>query len=154
MIKSFPQQLPKTALGLTHEPLIPVLHVDDDEDFLIISKRNLEKQGSFQIETALSVKEALEKIGQKSFDIIVSDYQMLGRSGLDFLKELKNSGNDVPFFLFMGESREEIAIEALNLGADRFFNKNGNPKLVYVELAHGIRELVKAKRAKKNANRI
>ena len=48
--------------------------------------------------------------------MIVSDYQMPTRSGLDLLKELRNRGNDIPFILFTGKGREEVAIEALNLG--------------------------------------
>jgi DNA-binding NtrC family response regulator len=148
MIKPIRHQLPKTSSGLTHEPLIHVLHVDDDENFLTCSKRNLEKEGRFQIETASSVKEAWEKTGQKPFDVILSDYQMPERSGLDFLKELRNYGNDIPFILFTGYCKEEIAIEALKLGADRYFSKNGSYESVYVKVAQGIRESVKARHAK------
>lgn len=144
MVESTAEQLPKTALGLTKDALIRVLHVDDDDDFLIISKRFLERQGSFQIETASSVNEALQKIRQKPYDVIVSDYRMFGRSGLEFLKDLRDSGNDVPFFLFTGECGKEIAIDALNLGADRYFNKNGNLEVVYVELAHSLKKAVKS----------
>ena len=148
MVKIDAKQLPTTNVDPAKETLMHILHVDDDDDFLIISKRFLERQGSFQIEAALSVKEALQKLGQKSYDVIISDYQMFGRTGLDFLKELRNRGNDVPFFLFTGERREEIAVEALNFGADRCFNKNGNYEVMYVELAYAIKEAVKAKRAK------
>ena len=66
MIESTVEPLLKTALCLTKDTLIRVLHVDDDDDFLIISKRYLEGQGSFQIETASSVNEALQKIKQKN----------------------------------------------------------------------------------------
>ncbi len=111
--------------------MIRVLHVDDNDDFLIISKRFLERQGSFQIETASSVKEALQKIKQKKYDVIISDYQMPEMNGLDLLKELRAGENDVPFILFTGEGKEEIAIEALNFGAYRYFNKNGTPEIVY-----------------------
>jgi hypothetical protein len=41
--------------------------------------------------------------------------------------------------LFTGKGREEVAIKALNLGADGYFNKQGSPETVYGELAHGIR---------------
>jgi len=145
----YSNMIESTAVDLPKETLINVLHVDDDDDFLIISKRLLERQGSFQVETVVSVKEALQKIMKKPYDAIISDYQMFGRSGLDFLKELRDGGNDVPFFLFTGERREEIAIEALNQGADRHFNKNGDSEVLFVELAYAIKEAVKSKRAKK-----
>jgi DNA-binding response OmpR family regulator len=147
MVESTTEQLPKTALGLTKDTLIRVLHVDGDDDFLIISKRFLERQGSFQIETASSVKEALQKIKQKKYDVIISDYQMPEMNGLDLLKELRAGENNVPFILLTGEGREEIAMEALNFGADRYFNKNGNPAILYRELVHILRKAVKAKRA-------
>ena len=149
MVKTNGEPSPTTTVYPAKEALTRVLHVDDDDDFLVISKRLLERQGSFQVESVLSVKEALQKIMQKPYDAIISDYQMFGRSGLDFLKELRDGGNDVPFFLFTGERREEIAIEALNLGADRHFSKNGNYEALFVELAYAIREAMKAKRAKK-----
>jgi PAS domain S-box-containing protein len=149
MLESSAEQLQKTPVSLTPETLIRVLHVDDDANFLKSSKRILEMEDSFQIKAALSVKEALQKIRQKPYDVIVSDYQMPETNGLNFLKELRDRGNDIPFILFTGKGREEIAIEALNLGADRYFNKHGKPKTVYGELAHSIITAVKAKRAEK-----
>jgi len=148
MVKTSAKPSPTTDSDPAKETMIRVLHVDDDDNFLIISKRFLERQGSFQVESVLSVKEALQKLRQKSYDVIISDYQLFGKTGLEFLRELRDEGNDVPFFLFTGERREEIAGEALNFGADRCFNKNGN-FVVYVELACAIEEAVKAKRAKK-----
>ncbi|MCW4015811.1 MAG: response regulator [Candidatus Bathyarchaeota archaeon] len=147
------EQLPKTELWLTNE-IIRVLHVDDDEDFLISSKRYLEKQGLFQIETALSVREAQQKIAQHQYDVIVSDYQLPEKTGLDLLEELRANGNDVPFVLFTGESREEVAIEAITRDVERYFNKNGNKNTLYVELAHSIKKAVKAKKAEKQLRNI
>ena len=97
--------------------------MDDNEDFLIISKRHLEQHGSFQIENVSSVKEAKQKIAQKQYDAIISDYQMPEKTGLEFLKELRDDGNEVPFIVFTGDGREEVAIEALNFGADRYSTK-------------------------------
>jgi DNA-binding NtrC family response regulator len=52
---------------------ILVLHVDDDPFILEVSKQILEFEGSFQVETASSVDEAMEKLGTPPFDAIVSD---------------------------------------------------------------------------------
>ena len=75
----------KTSAGPTKKALIRVLHVDDEAGFVKASKQILEMQSSFQVETALSVKEALRKIKHKMYDVIVSDYQMFERNGLDLL---------------------------------------------------------------------
>jgi len=79
--------------------------------------------------------------------VIVSDYIMPGKDGLEFLKELRDSGNTIPFIIFTGKGREIVAIKALNLGADQYINKIGKPEAVYSELAHGIRTVVKGKKA-------
>jgi PAS domain S-box-containing protein len=101
----------------------------------------------FQVETAVSVEEAMEKMKKKKYDAIVCDYVMPGKNGLQFLKELRDCGNKIPFIMFTGKGREEVAVKALNVGADRYFNKIGDPGTVYGELAHGISQVVESKRA-------
>jgi DNA-binding NtrC family response regulator len=140
--------LPNRRIGKTEAP-IWVLCVDDEAEFLESAKQLLELETSFQVDLACSVEDALEKMKSKVFDAVVSDYQMPGKSGLDFLKELRDSGNDVPFILFTGKGREEVAVKALNLGAARYFNKFGNPETVYCELVHGIRQAVAQRKVEK-----
>lgn len=135
------------VVDLTEKTPIRVLHVDDDAVFLKVAKQCLEMEGNLKVETASSVEEALEKMKKKTFDTIVSDYVMPGKDGLEFLKDLRDSGNDAPFIIFTGRGREEVAIKALNLGADRYLNKGGDPETVYGELAHSIVQTVSRKRA-------
>jgi PAS domain S-box-containing protein len=137
----------EAVLNVAKTKRIRVLHVDDDLTFLSISKQCLEKQGEIDVDTVSSVNEALGKLKKTDYDIIVSDYQMLGKDGLEFLKELRKKGNTVPFIVFTGKGREEIAVKALNLGALGYFTKQGQPETVYGELAHGIRQAVERKRA-------
>ena len=44
------------------------------------------------------------------------------KDGLEFLRELNASGNKIPFILFTGKGRDEIAVKALDLGAFRYLN--------------------------------
>ena len=147
MTESIIESSAEVALDVISKAPIQVLHVDDDSGFLKAAKQILEMQGNFQVETASSVEEAKERMKQKPYDVIVSDYIMLGKDGLEFLKELRDSGNNTPFIMFTGKGREEVAIEALNLGADRYFNKIGSPEAVYGELTHGICRVVERRRA-------
>jgi PAS domain S-box-containing protein len=126
---------------------IRVLHVDDDVTFLKIAKKCLEAQGQFQVDTTLSVEEALERLKKRVYDAIVCDYQMPGKDGLEFLKELRANGNNTSFIVFTGKGREEIALKALNWGADGYFSKHGEPETVYGELAHGIKATMEQKKA-------
>ncbi len=122
--------------------VIRVLHVDDDLSTLEISKQILLDIGSFEIDNACNVADAFKKLATGQYDIVVSDYEMPQKDGLQFLSELREKNNEIPFILFTGKGREEVAIKALNLGAGGYFNKQGSPEVVYGELSHGIKSVV------------
>lgn len=124
-----------------------ILHVDDDSDFLEVSKEIFELEGNFEVDTALSVDEACQKLDFMHYDAVISDYDMPKKDGLQFLKELREQKNEISFILFTGKGREEVAIKALNLGADGYINKQGGPETVYGELAHSVRQSVTRKNA-------
>ena len=127
--------------------VIHVLHVDDDPSTLEISKKILMDMGTFEIDNACRVDEALKKLSTGQFDVVISDYEMPQKDGLQFLKELREKNNKIPFILFTGKGREEVAIKALNLGADSYLNKQGDPETVYGELVHELTQSVKRKQA-------
>ena len=126
---------------------VRVLHVDDDVSFLEVSKRVLSMENNFEINDAESADEAFEKLEKQTYDVIVSDYEMPLKNGLEFLKELREKNIQIPFILFLGKEREDVAVKALNLGADRYLNKNGLPEIVYCELAHAINKIVEQKKS-------
>lgn len=134
------ESMAEVALDLSEKKRIRVLHVDDEPSFLKVAKQCLETEDQLQVDTASSVEEAMKKMKNRVYDVIVSDYQMPGKDGLEFLKELRHRGDTIPFIMFTGKGREEVAINALNLGADQYLNKTGNPETVYGELAHAIRQ--------------
>ena len=47
-----------------------------------------------------------------NYDVVVSDYEMPQKDGLQFLKELREQNNEIPFILFTGKGREEVAIQS------------------------------------------
>jgi len=134
----------KIMLGLSEK--IRVLLVDDDSDFLKITKQCLEMGQDLLVDTAISVDEALTKLEKEKYDVVVSDYQMPEKDGLEFLKDLRRRGDTIPFVMFTGKGREEVAIKALNLGANQYLNKIGETETVYAELAHSITEMAKVRK--------
>ena len=129
-----------------------VLYVDDENTLLEIAKLFLEKDKEFSVETLLSAEEALSLLKNSSFDAIISDYQMPGMDGIEFLKNLRSSGNTKPFIIFTGKGREEVVIDAINNGADFYLQKGGDPKSQFAELQHKIRQAVKRNRTEISLN--
>jgi PAS domain S-box-containing protein len=126
---------------------IRILHVDDDARFLDVSKDILMENGNFEVDGVLSVDEALKKMENHTYDAVVCDYELPLKNGLDFLKELRQQKSVIPFILFTGKGREDVAIKALNAGANGYFNKQGNPEVVYGELTYGIQLIVEGRKA-------
>ena len=118
---------------------IRILVVDDEPDLCDLSLEFLEFPGEIEVETANSVREARNALARKQYHVIVSDHQMPAEDGIQFLKSLRSAGDSTPFILFTGKGREEVAIEALNNGADAYLQKGGMPRPMYTELQHRIR---------------
>lgn len=128
-------------------PSISVLLVDDEPQLLELTKFYIEKTGEISAETALSARQASDMMAQKAYDAIVCDYQMPDMDGLEFLKALRNQKNDIPFILFTGKGREDVAIASLNSGADFYLQKGGDPISQFAELTNMIKAAVAARRA-------
>ncbi len=133
-----------------------VLLVDDEESLLEQAKLFLKKEDkSIQVEISSSPEKALKLLNNSEYDAIISDYQMPEIDGLKLLKTIKKERNkDIPFIMFTGKGREEVAIEALNLGADRYLQKGGSPKSQYSVLAQAIRQEVENWRREKELKSI
>ena len=129
---------------------ISLLYVDDEEVLLTLGKRFLERSNDFKVDTVTSAKEVLHSGSLHRYDAIVSDYQMPEIDGIEFLKAVRNQGNDIPFILFTGRGREEVVIEAINNGADFYLQKGGDPKSQFAELSHKIKQAVGRKKAEKD----
>ncbi|MEI6842679.1 MAG: PAS domain S-box protein, partial [Methanomicrobiales archaeon] len=122
-----------------------VLYVDDEHDLLDIGKVFLERSGDFYVTTIDSATAALDLISRERFDAIISDYQMPGMDGIQFLLEVRTKFGQVPFILFTGRGREEVVIQAINSGADFYLQKGGDPSAQFAELAHKIKSAASRK---------
>ena len=82
---------------------IQVLHVDDEPDFADLTRAYLEREDDrFTVETATSADEGLRCIDDDPPDCVVSDYNMPGTDGIEFLRAVRERFPDLPFVLFTG----------------------------------------------------
>ncbi|OPY37421.1 MAG: aerobic respiration control sensor protein ArcB [Methanoregula sp. PtaU1.Bin051] len=129
-----------------------VLYVDDEPVLLHLGKTHLELSGNLIVETAESAREAFNLLRHRTYDGIISDYQMPVMDGIEFLREVRALYHDIPFILFTGKGREEIAIDALNNGADFYLQKGGQTKSQYAELEHAVIHVIDRKQAREELN--
>ncbi|MFC7074809.1 PAS domain S-box protein [Halovenus rubra] len=126
---------------------IQVLHVDDDPSLTDLTATILEeKNEAFDLETASSVCEAERYLNREHVDCIVSDYEMPGQNGIEFLETVRESFPDLPFILYTGKGSEEIASDAISAGVTDYLQK-GSGTGQYTVLANRIRNAVEAYRS-------
>ncbi|MBW1728475.1 MAG: response regulator [Deltaproteobacteria bacterium] len=96
--------------------------VDDEERFLSTTKKLLEKKG-YDVVTALSGAEALEKIRIQNIHVVILDVKMPGMDGIAALKEIKRQFPLIEVIMLTGHATIESAVKGLKSGAIDYLTK-------------------------------
>ncbi|MHA2317545.1 MAG: response regulator [Candidatus Hodarchaeales archaeon] len=133
------------------EDVISVLHVDDEPSFLDLTQKYMQLIGDEKLKfyPISDPTKVFTKLKVRNIDVIVTDYQMPIMNGLELLNKLRESNNNIPVIILTGRGREEVAIRALNLGANYYMEKGGDMKTLFSELRHNLLQLVKHRRMEK-----
>ncbi len=137
----------------TSQRSIHLLHVDDDPDFADLTATYLERENDrFDIETATSADEGLQRIASRPPDCVVSDYDMPGASGIEFLEAVRDQHPELPFILYTGKGSEAVAGEAVSAGVTDYIQKQSGTDQ-YLLLANRIENAVTNYRSQQAAER-
>lgn len=101
-----------------------ILVIDDEEALCEILKYNLEKEG-YEVDTAYSAEEALEK-DLTVYSLLIVDIMMERLSGFDFAKQVRWDGSpteSVPIIFCSALNGEDDTVMGLNIGADDYITK-------------------------------
>jgi DNA-binding NtrC family response regulator len=132
---------------------IRVLHVDDEPEFRRLAAELLERKDErMTVETAGDAEEALDRLAEDTFDCVVSDYDMPGRDGIEFLEAVRETHSNLPFVLFTGKGSETIAAEAISAGVSDYLRKGAGADQFTV-LANRIDNLVSQREAEAEVTR-
>ncbi|PSQ49557.1 hypothetical protein BRD19_03775 [Halobacteriales archaeon SW_7_65_23] len=125
---------------------IRVLHVDDDPDFGKLTTTVLEREDEqVTVETATNASDGLDMLGDERYDAVVSDYDIPGANGIEFLEQVRAVYPDLPFVLFTGKGSETVASEAISAGVTDYLQKRGGTEQ-YELLLNRIRNAVEGYR--------
>ncbi|OYR83716.1 histidine kinase, partial [Halorubrum sp. E3] len=134
---------------------IRVLHVDDDPDLAEITASFLEREDPrIAVETASNADEGLERLddAEAEFDCIVSDHDMPGPDGIEFLEAVRERDPDLPFILYTGKGSESVASEAISAGVTDYLQKGGGTEQ-YEILANRVVGAAEKRRIEREADR-
>jgi two-component system, NtrC family, response regulator PilR len=99
-----------------------LLIIDDEPSLCQLLEIAFRKEG-YKVETTTSGKSAIQKIDSQAHDLIISDIRMPDISGIDLLKHARQYHSSAGFILITAVPAVETAIQALNLGANRYVVK-------------------------------
>lgn len=121
---------------------IDVLHVDDEPEVADLAAEFIETQDKrFDIDTATSANEAIDRLPNNGYDCIVSDFDMPGQDGIEFLEPVLANFHELPFVLYTGNGSEEVASEAIAAGVTDYLQK-GTGTSHYEVLGNRLRNTV------------
>jgi DNA-binding NtrC family response regulator len=99
-----------------------ILILDDEP---IVSKRlkpSLEKKG-YEVETFTVSLDALKRVRERDFDIVITDLKMEGLSGMEFMSEVKQQSPETEVIIITGFATMDTAKESFNKGVFDFLAK-------------------------------
>jgi PAS domain S-box-containing protein len=111
-------------LTLENTSPIRVLIVDDEPGLAEAAAGFIERfDPSLDVITERTAEAGLEQLETKRIDCVVSDYEMPGSDGIEFLRAVREEYPTLPFILFTGEGSEKLASEAIGAGVTDYLRK-------------------------------
>src|SRR4030043_531168 len=100
-----------------------ILVVDDEAPVREILKKGLSQMGGFSVEVARNGLEAIEKIENDVFDLVLTDVKMPEMDGIELLKIIKGTRPELMVIMMTAYGSIETAVEAMKVGADDYITK-------------------------------
>jgi len=107
---------------------MPILVVDDYKTMVRIIRNLLKQLGFNNVDDAADGVEALSKLREKKYGLVISDWNMEPMTGYELLKEVRSddSLNRTPFIMVTAESKTENVIAAKKAGVNNYIVKPFN----------------------------
>lgn len=102
-----------------------VLLVEDNDDLARLLQRRFGERADWSLERARSREEALPRIQGDRFDCVVLDHRLPDGTGLDLIPVIRASAPETPVLFLTAHGSEDIALQALSLGASDYMQKDG-----------------------------
>jgi diadenylate cyclase len=138
--------------------MFSVLFVDDTSDLLIRIRTSLEKSGEMRVDYAHSLKQATEKLKNRSYDVILSYDQMpdvngiefvAEMNGIEFIKYLRSGGNVTPVILLSRQPGGRIALGEVAAASEITVPATGDLRPQLAELVTLIKQSILRKKAER-----
>lgn len=135
---------------------IRTLIAEDEESFLRVLTTILESTNRFLVYPCESGDEAVEALKRSRYDVVILDHKMPGMTGLNVLQWLHEQKSTTPVIMLTGAGSENIAVEAMKLGAYDYIRKDQFDRDHFPIIVYGVYErylFKKEKEQRENASK-
>ena len=108
------------------EQLKLVIIEDEDAHFQLMKRAIIKAYPDASIHYFQEAAGCLERLDEINPDVVISDYLLPGMNGIEFLKSLNREQRDIPVIMITGQGDENLAIQAMKLGAWDYLVKSGD----------------------------
>jgi CheY-like chemotaxis protein len=105
----------------------PILLVDDEKNIRLTLSQSLEPLG-LPIQTAVNGEEALQKLDDAEFGLLLLDLKMPGMDGMEVLHRVRERWPTIPVIIITAHGTIESAVDAMKIGAVDFIQKPFSPR--------------------------
>ena len=102
---------------------VKILVVDDDQQVRGYFSKTLSEVTGFSVEVAETAEEALQKLQEVMFDLVLVDLKLPDMDGLQLITEIVNSKPEILTVLITGYGSSDVAVEAMKRGASDYLTK-------------------------------
>ena len=99
-----------------------ILVIEDDQDIQDMLSYSLEPEG-FKLHAALNAKEGWEMVENKQVDLVLLDWMLPDRLGIDLLQRIRKYYSQLPVIMITARAEEEDRVLGLDVGADDYITK-------------------------------
>jgi len=117
-----------------------VILVVDDEAVIRDGLQRVLEGDRFEVETCMSGHNAIERLQEKDYGLIITDLKMPGMNGIEVLKAVKALQPDIPVIMITGYATVDTAVEAMKNGAVDFIAKPFTPDQIHEKIERALEQ--------------
>jgi DNA-binding NtrC family response regulator len=119
--------------------------VVDDEKITAFYLKDILAAAHYDVHLAQNGEEALEQLGRRKFDLVITDLVMPGIDGFALVRRVKQAEPRLPVFILTAHGSYDVARKAQTIGADDYLLKPVNPDQLHAALAKTFEKGARAK---------
>ena len=134
-----------SRLQSSPSPASAVLMLVDGNKSGLAARKSVLQEAGYTVKTSTSAEDALELFNRFPFQVVITDYQLPGMSGGDFIREVRTRNSALPVVLISGFA-DALGLHESNTGADIVIQKSANE---ITHLVRAVKRLLNRKPARK-----